>query len=217
MPPPLIPARPGPLVPAHLHPTSRHTPRPGTPPPHWPGTPPPHRPGTMGPRPKFRHASASHPGPPQVPACLRPTSGTPLPHRPGSPLPHLPGTLPPHRTGTPPPLIPARPRAPDPTRLRPSARSASAPQPASRSNCKSYHPIPAGIIRGEDSTRTRTETLAAFPGINCVFPWCEQPHMLVQTSLNNCMHSAERHSSTLIAALLLEDQVGFESQGQPLN
>ena len=85
----------------------------------------------------------------------------------------------PHRTGTPPPLIPARPRAPDPTRLRPSARSASAPQPASRSNCKSFHPIPAGIIRGEDSTRTRTETLAAFPGINCVFPWCEQPHTLV--------------------------------------
>jgi hypothetical protein len=179
--------------------------RPGTPLPHRHDPPPPHRhdqpsPHRPGPPPTLvlaclcpigpaylhpmgpaRWVHAPHPGPPQVQACLRPTSGTPLPHRPGSPLPHLPGTLPPHRPGPPPPLIPARPRAPDSdaTRLRPSARSASAAQPASRSNCKSFHPIPAGIIRDEDSTRTRTETLAAFPGINCMFPWCEQPHTLV--------------------------------------
>jgi hypothetical protein len=123
----------------------------------------------------------------------------------------------PHRTGTPPPLIPARPRAPDPTRLRPSARSASAPQPASRSNCnlstrsqqESYMTrIQQG--RGRRRSRLSPASTACFHGVSNRTHSSSRTH---SSGLNKCLHNFEGHSSTSMLLSCWRIKLGSNPKG----
>ena len=214
-PQPLFPARPKSRHASNPHPSY---PSPGTPLPHRPGTPPPHRPGTMGLRPKFRHASAPHPGPLQVrvPACLRPTSGTPAPSVRLTSAPsawHTSPIGPAH-------LRPSYLRAPGPP-----TRPASAPRPGllpllsppleaivnlfTRSQQESYV---ARIQQGRGRRRSRLSpaSTACFHGVSNSTHSSSRTH---SSSLNKCLHNFEGHSSTSMLLSCWRIKLGSNPKG----